>query len=71
MSDIGRFCDTIADDFDGVMNPYDRECRLRVVFDVLLGCGQGSVPLSSTEPWSQGAVRNSRVGGENRVDRQR
>lgn len=54
MSDRGRFYDTIADDFDAIMDHYDLGRRLEVVFDDLLagtglagrrvldaGCGTG------------------------------
>lgn len=37
MSDRGRFYDGIADEFDELMNRYDLERRLAMVFDELLG----------------------------------
>jgi SAM-dependent methyltransferase len=55
-----RFYDTIASDFDALMNPYDLERRLEVVFDGLLGgrslsglsaldvgCGTGAFSLAA------------------------
>src|ERR1700752_1968318 len=57
-----RFYDTIADDFDALMNPYDLERRLDVVFGELLsgrplsartvldvGCGTGAFTLAAVE----------------------
>jgi len=57
-----RFYDTIADDFDALMNPYDLERRLEVVFGELLsgrplsartvldvGCGTGAFTLAAVE----------------------
>jgi ubiquinone/menaquinone biosynthesis C-methylase UbiE len=55
-----RFYDTIADDFDALMNPYDLERRIEIVFDQLLagrsltnlrvldvGCGTGPFSLAA------------------------
>lgn len=63
--DRTRFYDTIADDFDAIMNPYDLRRRVEVVFDELLadvelrnknvldaGCGTGPF---STEAARRGA----------------
>jgi ubiquinone/menaquinone biosynthesis C-methylase UbiE len=57
-----NFYDTIAGDFDRLMNPYDLRRRLEVVFDVLLrdralrekrlldvGCGTGPFSLAARE----------------------
>ena len=37
MTSRERFYNSIADEFDALMNPYDLERRLEVVFDELLG----------------------------------
>ncbi len=51
------FYDTIADDFDSIMDMYDTRKRLRIIFDEMLpdrlngkripdaGCGTGWIPL--------------------------
>ena len=37
MTSPAHYYDTIADEFDRLMNPYDLNRRLEVVFDELLG----------------------------------
>ena len=60
MTSRERFYDTIAHDFDALMNPYDLERRIEIVFDQLLagrsltnlrvldvGCGTGPFSLAA------------------------
>ena len=62
MTSRAHFYDTIAEDFDRLMNPYDLQRRLEVVFEVLLrdhallgkrlldvGCGTGPFSLAAGE----------------------
>ena len=69
MTSPDKFYDTIAGDFDRLMNPYDLNRRIEVIFDELLarqsldalrvldvGCGTGAFSLAASE---RGAVVTS------------